>query len=82
VTDAQTTPAEQASDVGQATVHEFDSGTGAGSVITDDGWVYPFSGSVFAASPLLNLRVGQRLKVRVGGGPPTVTALTLVTFPD
>ncbi len=66
----------------QATVHEFDATTGAGSVIADDGLVVPFSPEVFDASPLLTLRVGQRLRVVVDGSPPAVTALTLVTFPD
>jgi 2-phospho-L-lactate guanylyltransferase len=70
------------SQVGQATVHAFDEASGAGSVITDDGRVFHFSGDVFAASPLLTLRVGQRLRVRVHGSPATVTTLTLVTFPD
>ena len=68
--------------VRQATVHEFDQQSGSGSVIADDGRVFGFDSAVFAASPLLTLRVGQRLRVSVEGSPPAVTALTLVTFPD
>lgn len=67
--------------VRQATVHEFDAASGAGSVITDDGQVLPFSAQAFHTSPLLTLRVGQRLRVSVDGTPPQVTRLTLVTFP-
>jgi 2-phospho-L-lactate guanylyltransferase len=51
----------------QATVHEFDPETGAGSVLLDDGTRLPFAGSAFAASGLRLLRRGQRLTVRVQG---------------
>lgn len=47
----------------QATVHRFDAGSGAGSVLTDDGVVLPFGPEAFAGSGLRHLRVGQRLSV-------------------
>ncbi|MFL6179120.1 MAG: hypothetical protein ACJ73L_11240 [Actinomycetes bacterium] len=67
----------------QATVHRFDASSGSGSVITDDGVVVPFSSQAWQHSRLLNLRVGQRLRVSLAGeGSSTeVTALTLSTFP-
>ena len=68
-------------EVRQATVHEFEPTTGTGAVITDSGVVIPLDPEAFAASPLLTLRVGQRLRVTVTGNPPQVSALTLVTFP-
>jgi 2-phospho-L-lactate/phosphoenolpyruvate guanylyltransferase len=49
----------------QATVHEFDDRTGAGSVLLDDGRRLPFDSAVFAGSELRRLRVGQRLTVGV-----------------
>ena len=51
----------------QATVHDFDPATGAGSVLLDDGTRLPFDGSAFAASGLRLLRAGQRLTVQVQG---------------
>jgi hypothetical protein len=51
----------------QATSHSFDPDSRAGSVVTDDGVLLPFSGEVFDASPLRLLRPGQRLTVTVGG---------------
>jgi 2-phospho-L-lactate guanylyltransferase len=67
---------------GQATVHSFDSSSGSGSVITDDGVVIPFSEQAWRHSRLLTLRVGQRLRVSTSGHGPGahVTALTLATF--
>ncbi len=49
----------------QATVHDFDDLTGAGSVLLDDGRRLPFDPEVFAASGLRRLRVGQRLTIDV-----------------
>jgi 2-phospho-L-lactate guanylyltransferase len=49
----------------QATVHEFDGATGAGSVLLDDGTRLPFAPEAFTASGLRLLRVGQRLTVDV-----------------
>ena len=51
----------------QATVHDFDPATGAGSVLLDDGTRLPFGGSAFTASGLRLLRRGQRLTVQVQG---------------
>jgi len=63
----------------QASVHEFDDVTGAGSVLLDDGRRVPFDGDVFAASGLRLLRVGQRLTVELAGpaddSPARLTAL-------
>ncbi|NHN54479.1 hypothetical protein G9U51_01615 [Calidifontibacter sp. DB0510] len=52
----------------QATVHEIDPATGAGSVITDNGRVLPFDADVVAAANLRHLRVGQRLHLELAGG--------------
>lgn len=52
----------------QASVHEFDPETGAGSVLLDDGLRVPFDGEAFAASGLRLLRSGQRLTVQVRDG--------------
>ncbi len=49
----------------QATVHRFDPGTGSGELIRDDGTVVGFAASVFAASGLRHLRVGQRLSLDI-----------------
>jgi 2-phospho-L-lactate guanylyltransferase len=49
----------------QATVHEFDATTGAGSVLLDDGTRLPFGGPAFEASGLRLLRPGQRLTIEV-----------------
>ncbi|HEX3004698.1 MAG TPA: hypothetical protein VHO27_10820 [Angustibacter sp.] len=49
----------------QASVHEFDRSTGAGSVLLDDGTRLPFVADAFERSGLRLLRVGQRLTVEV-----------------
>lgn len=49
----------------QASVHTFDLGTGAGSVLLDTGRLLPFDPAVFAASGLRHLRPGQRVSVDV-----------------
>ena len=66
----------------QATVHSFDTQTGDGSVITDDGLVLPFDAAAWSAGRLLTLRAGQRLRVEVRGHAESahVTSMTLVTF--
>jgi cold shock CspA family protein len=64
----------------QASVHEFDDVTGAGSVLLDDGRRVPFGGDVFAASGLRLLRVGQRVTIELaqtGGHGPVLAALGL-----
>jgi cold shock CspA family protein len=61
----------------QATVHRFDPATGAGAVITDDGFVLPFDAEAFAASRLRHLRTGQRLTVEVEGEGPDAVVVDL-----
>lgn len=67
----------------QATVHEFDAGTGSGSVITDQGLVIPFAADAWESGALRTMRQGQRVRMTVAGSGPdvAVTSLTLVTFP-
>jgi hypothetical protein len=67
----------------QATVHEFDAGTGVGSVITDQGLGVPFAADAWESGSLLTMRQGQRVRVAITGSgvDAAVTALTLVTFP-
>jgi hypothetical protein len=64
----------------QATVREFDPGTGSGSVFLDDGSVCPFGPDIFAASGLRLLRRGQRVAIRCGPSG-AITALALATLP-
>ncbi|MCK0111328.1 hypothetical protein MWU75_04145 [Ornithinimicrobium sp. F0845] len=53
----------------QASLHTFDPGTTAGSVILDTGKVVPFAAEAFDASGLRHLRVGQRLSIELTGDP-------------
>jgi len=64
----------------QATVREFDPGSGTGSVFRDDGAVREFGPEVFAASGLRLLRRGQRVAIRCGPSG-AITALALATMP-
>jgi len=64
----------------RATVREFDSSDGSGSVFLDDGTVAEFGAGVFAASGLRLLRRGQRVAIRLGPSG-AITALTLATLP-
>jgi len=64
----------------RATVREFDSSDGSGSVFLDDGTVAGFGAGVFAASGLRLLRRGQRVAIRLGPSG-AITALTLATLP-
>ncbi len=67
----------------QATVHEFESAAGTGSLITDQGLVIPFAPEAWQVGPLRTMRPGQRVRVVLdAGNPPTVVAITLATFPD
>jgi cold shock CspA family protein len=61
----------------QATVHRFDPTTGAGTVLTDDGFVLPFYPEAFAGSRLRHLRTGQRLTVDVAGEGPDAVVVRL-----
>ena len=49
----------------QASVHEFDPVTAAGSVLLDDGRRLPFSPEAFGHSRLRLLRPGQRVTIDV-----------------
>ena len=49
----------------QASVHEFDPATAAGSVLLDDGRRLLFSPEAFAQSRLRLLRPGQRVTIDV-----------------
>lgn len=67
----------------QATIREFSSATGAGSVLLDDGTVLPFDHHAFDASGLRVLRFGQRVSVRTdrdADGRRVVIALDIVTL--
>lgn len=70
-----------------ATVATFDAQARRGSVLLDDGRPVAFDAEVFAASGLLHLRLGQRVRLQLAapaddeGSPGTVTSLTLSTFP-
>ena len=64
----------------QATVRDFDPGSGAGSVFLDDGTVCAFGPEVFAASGLRLLRRGQRVVIRRGPSG-VIAALNLATLP-
>ena len=57
----------------QATVHRFDSLTGSGSVLTDEGLLIPFGPDALADSGLRHLRTGQRLTVVLAEDPPATT---------
>ncbi len=63
----------------QGTVSVFDEGSGAGSVLLDDGRPLDFPAEAFAASGLRLLRVGQRVRVErdATGRPIRVTLPTL-----
>jgi cold shock CspA family protein len=63
----------------QGTVAEFDGTDGSGAVLLDDGAAVRFGGEAFRASGLRHLRVGQRVRLEVGGDG-RVTKVTLVTM--
>jgi 2-phospho-L-lactate/phosphoenolpyruvate guanylyltransferase len=64
----------------QGTVASFDGGTGAGTVLLDDGTPVVFPAAAFIASGLRLLRLGQRVQLRYGPDG-TVATLALVTMP-
>ena len=68
----------------QATVREHDAGSGAGSLLTDDGRALDYDGDAFRAGGLRLLRSGQRVRARLEAGPTgegeRVVGVTLVTF--
>ncbi|MDQ3627332.1 MAG: hypothetical protein M3419_00615 [Actinomycetota bacterium] len=61
----------------QATVASFEHGTGAGTVLLDDGVRLAFDGHAFAASGLRHLRPGQRLHIDVADDRTTITRLAI-----
>ncbi len=63
----------------QATVATFDPGTGAGTVLLDDGRPESFDGAAFAAGGLRLLRLGQRVRLEYGEG--RVVRITIATLP-
>jgi hypothetical protein len=64
-----------------ATVRDHDAGARTGSVLLDDGTLLRYGAAAFDAGGLRLLRSGQRVRVRLDDAePPTVTAITLVTF--
>jgi hypothetical protein len=66
----------------QASVHTFDDGTGAGSVLLDDGREVPFTGAVFARSALRHVRPGQRVSIELSGTGADITRLWIVGIGD
>lgn len=63
----------------QATVSEFDTETGAGAVLHDNGRREGFAGTAFQAGGLRLLRPGQRVRLDYDGGE--VSRVTLITLP-
>ena len=63
----------------QGTVSEFDTGTGSGAVLLDDGTRVEFPATAFAASGLRLLRVGQRVRLdrASNGGVERVALVTM-----
>jgi 2-phospho-L-lactate guanylyltransferase len=66
----------------QASVHTFDDGSGAGSVLLDDGREVTFTGAVFTASALRHVRPGQRVSVDLADTGTSVTRLWIVGIGD
>jgi 2-phospho-L-lactate guanylyltransferase len=62
----------------QGTVSEFDTATGSGAVLLDDGTRVAFPAAAFAASGLRLLRLGQRVRLELAG--TTVARVALVTM--
>jgi cold shock CspA family protein len=63
----------------QGTVSDFEPGSGAGSVLLDDGRSVPFGGAAFDAGGLRLLRFGQRVRLEFAGD--TVARITIHTLP-
>jgi len=71
--------------MGQGTVKHFDADTRSGSVLLDDGTEVAIPSGAFDASGLLELRFGQRVRIRLESpdpdAAPGITALALATQP-
>jgi cold shock CspA family protein len=63
----------------QATVSEFDPGTGAGAVLHDNGRREEFPTDAFQAGGLRLLRLGQRVRLDYAAGE--LRKVTLITLP-
>jgi 2-phospho-L-lactate guanylyltransferase len=63
----------------QATVAGFESATGSGSVLTDDGRRLEFDAAAFAAGGLRLLRPGQRVRLEHDGD--RIVRITIATLP-
>lgn len=65
-----------------ATARDHDLATSEGSVLLDDGRALSYTAAAFTAGGLLQLRSGQRVRLRLDAPLPhgRVTAITLATF--
>jgi cold shock CspA family protein len=64
----------------QATVASYDGQTRDGTVVTDDGVLYPFRSTALAGSGLRFLRPGQRVRAELENGEITeIQILTLAS---
>lgn len=66
----------------QGTVKHFDVETKTGTVLTDDQTELPVDAETFAASGLIELRLGQRVRFAIGGEGDhrRVRELTIASF--
>lgn len=66
----------------QATVSRFDSATGDGALLLDDGRELTFTGDALAGTGLRLLRPGQRVRVELtdSGDRPSVQRLQILTL--
>lgn len=64
----------------QGTVATFDSSSGAGTLLLDDGTEVALPAQAFAASGLRLLRLGQRVRIDCNESG-AITRVTLATLP-
>ena len=66
----------------QGTIKHFDIATNTGTILLDTQEELPVDAETFAASGLLELRLGQRVRFELEGSGDTrrVSGLTLVSF--
>lgn len=66
----------------QGTVKEFDPDTGTGSLVQDDLVERPIDREAFAASGLMELRIGQRVRFELeeDGEQTRVSQLSIVSL--
>lgn len=64
----------------QGTIKQFDPQTGSGCLLLDSQEELAFDATVFAASQLWELRLGQRVRVELAEDPRRITALQLVSL--